>query len=687
MALFCCRYLSSQPFLVGLDYPDMHTAIQMGYFGFMDYAAVHFNSHCQAIKSSHEKLPSGSESKMAVEAAIRDLARSHCGEINDALVESPPTDYRLETASQGLELSIQQSVTIIREAMLARQSDLSPDAQFSSLEGPIRLKCSRIQCSKFAIGFVEQDAYDQHLEAHERPFRCNNPGCFAYVTGYASQQQLRDHFEDVHSESSQSKYLFPAVNRTGGWDIVEACKAGNLDEVKRFHQAGVDLSKTIPKKTMPLSAAVRAGHFQICEYLVNNGVNPYTKAPKASPDSSPVSLTIRQRKFQIMELFLRSNHEATDLPLYIALAISAEFPRGLDLLMPFIQSEEQSVVIDTVFKSLLSIYSPYVGGSYKPKQKYSLDATTIHVWLERVFPNLYHHHNALTNVCGTNLRQDSREYQTTKEAILNAEGSRQRILKGSYYPLISFMFDFLNKDDLQVKDKSGDTPLHLLLDGFKDIFPYTKDSKLCQIYVPLVQRIVRIDDGLSANTPGKNGALPVYTAMEENFALGILETLLPLTKDLNHIDNNGSSLLHHPYSSPSHFQVLLKHDSIDLFIRNKKGQTALSSKIGNCYRDVVDILKCLVQADKRLAWTADENRDGRTPLHYAMENLELKMVDKWIMDRFIKLAEFLLRLPVVENILQAYLACSSLNYPQKVRQFAQDQSLDEALEVMDRIGF
>ncbi|KAM0214016.1 hypothetical protein ACHAQD_009050 [Fusarium lateritium] len=264
MALFCCRYLSSQPFLKVEECPDMYSAMQSGYFSFMDYAAVHFTSHCQAIQSPHEGLHSSSKSEIAVDAAFRGLVRSYSSEGKNALVESPCTDYTLEASSQGLGLSIQQRVALIRVTMHSRQSDLPAQERFINLEGPRRLKCPRIECSKFAIGFLEHNFYEKHLHAHERPFICSYADCFAYVTGYASQQQLRNHFKDHHKEIYQHQFSFPVVDNTGKWDIIEACKAGNLDEVKRFHLAGVDISKTVPKKGMLLSAAVRAGHFQIC---------------------------------------------------------------------------------------------------------------------------------------------------------------------------------------------------------------------------------------------------------------------------------------------------------------------------------------------------------------------------------------------------------------------------------------
>jgi ankyrin repeat protein len=529
---------------------------------------------------------------------------------------------------------------------------------------------------------MEQDAYEKHLHTHERPFRCNHPDCFAYVTGYPSQQQLRDHSEDVHREISQSKFSFPKVNRTGEWDIFEACKAGNLDEVKRFHLAGFDLSKVGPMKTMPLSAAIIAGHFQICEYLVNNGA--YTEHHASRTFSPPVCLSVRHRRFQIMELLLRSNCGITHLPRSIALAISADFPRGLDLLMTFIQPGEHFEMISMVLLMLTNFASSRSRVIGQAQQKYLFDATTLHAWLERMIPKLYHSSDALTDTCGKGLCRDSREYQTAKEAILNNEAFRRILFQGSCHPLKRFLLDFVSKDDVQAKDWRGDTPLHLVLMGARDEAFYTK--KQCHICVALVQRIVRIDDGSSANISNDKGELPAHTAMDTGVAPEALETLLLFTKDVNQKDNNGLSLLHRATVTQDHLRVLMKHDSVDLFIRNRKGQTAFSYAVEFDDPVTVGILDCLVQADKRLAWTADENTDGRTPLHYAMEKLDLAIGYSEKMSS-IAVATFLLRQSGVEDILRAYLACPSFNYPPNVRQFAQDEDLTEALEVMDRIGF
>ncbi|KAM0239465.1 hypothetical protein ACHAP5_008321 [Fusarium lateritium] len=676
MALFCCRYLSSQPFLVVEECPDTYGVMQSGYFSFMDYAAVYFTSHCQAIQSPDERLHSPSKSEIAVDAAFRGLVRSYSSEGKNALVESPCTDYTLEASSQGLSLSIQQRVALIRVIMRSRQSDLPAQEQFITLEGPRRLKCPRIECSKFAIGFLEHDVYEKHLDAHERPFMCTYADCFAYVTGYASQQQLRNHFKHHHKEISQHQFLFPVVDNTGKWDIIEACKAGNLDEVKRFHLAGVDISKTVPNKGMPLSAAVRAGHFQICEYLVNNRVDPYKRPISAPRASSPIHQAIRHGQSQIMELFVRRNCDMDYLPELIALAISAKFCRGLDLLTAFIRPEEHLVVITEVLVSLLVSESSHF---------YSCGATEIHAWFERIFPKLYYDNDDLTDSYSTRMRRDSGEYQTIKEAIRNNEELLRETFRGGCHPLQDFLLDFVNKDELQVRDDLGNTPLHHLLVGARQ--EETRNGKRCHIRVAVVQRILRIDDGLSANIPNNNWRLPAHTAIDVYILPGVLETLLQFTKDLNRKDKNGLGLLHHAKGLPGHLQILLEHDSLDLFIRNYQGQTVLSYTVELGGSFVVNVLECLLQADRRLAWAADEHKYGLTPLHHAMAKLGLAL--RGTSERFMRLdiLELLLQLPEVEDILRAYMDSPSSKRRRDVRQFAQEQDLFQALEVMNRIGF
>ncbi|KAH6952935.1 hypothetical protein DER45DRAFT_574581 [Fusarium avenaceum] len=684
MALFCCRYLSSQPFLVNGDYSDIHSIIESGYFGFMDYAAVHFTSHFQVIHSSHEKLHSVAESKIAVDAAIKELIRFYSGEVNDVLIESPCTDYQLESSHQNLDLSIQQSVAAVRETMHAWQSHLSPDTQFTSLEGPIRFKCPRIQCSKFAIGFVGQDAYEKHLEAHERPFKCDQPDCFAYMTGYASQQQLRDHSENVHSESSQPKFSFPTVNRTKEWDIIEACKAGNLDEIKRFHRAGVELGETVLKKGMPLSAAVRAGHFQICEYLVNNGVNPYKDSLEFADSFPAVELSITHKRLQIMELFLRREYNASHLPRFIAQAIKANFPRGLDLLVTFTQPEQHFKIISDVLRDLSYLNTVRARKVGQGQQENSFDATTIHAWLERVIPKLYHDDNAFTDTYQKRLRRDSGEYQAAKKAIVGKREFLQTAFSEASHPLKAFLLDFMNRNDLQVKDSRGNTLLHLLLTGIKS--DNIHKGEQCHICVALVQRIVQIDDGLSANTRTYDGNLPASIAMHPLISPRVLETLLQCTDYLNEEHNGGQGLLHYASFSRDHLQVLLKHGGLDLFIRNRRGLTVFSYVVITHIKIDVGVLKCLVKADKRLAWTADDDKGRLTPLHHAMQRLS--HYKDAIRNESIKVLVFLLRRPEVEDILRAYLACpSSSNNPQSVRRFTEKADLTETLEVMDRIGF
>lgn len=58
MALFCCRYLSSRPFLEQPDSDVLNDALQSGYFGFVDYAAANYSYHFQKALADRDVFES-----------------------------------------------------------------------------------------------------------------------------------------------------------------------------------------------------------------------------------------------------------------------------------------------------------------------------------------------------------------------------------------------------------------------------------------------------------------------------------------------------------------------------------------------------------------------------------------------------------------------------------------------------
>ncbi|KAF5691974.1 heterokaryon incompatibility protein het-E-1 [Fusarium circinatum] len=259
MALFCCRYLSSRPFTTSRS-QNISADIHSGYFGFLDYAAANYAIHIQKAEGS-EVLTDPCSKLEGVKAAALVLAKANCKEV---AVQTEQTD---DPKSLGcLGLSIQDNVLVVR-TLIGQQRKKSETALFGTTEGPVRHKCHKIQCSKFATGCPSESALKEHSEVHERPFRCPHTDCFAHRVGYASLQRLASHDETFHQSVSRVKAFFPADLKTGKGNLYEACKAGDLDEVKRLHREGANLKGASTKVVTPLCAAAEAGHGLICKYL------------------------------------------------------------------------------------------------------------------------------------------------------------------------------------------------------------------------------------------------------------------------------------------------------------------------------------------------------------------------------------------------------------------------------------
>ncbi|KAG5771589.1 hypothetical protein H9Q72_001895 [Fusarium xylarioides] len=327
MALFCCRYLSSRPFTTG-KHQNISADIQSGYFGFLDYAASHYGVHIQEVEAS--EVSTGSALRLeAVKAAATDLAEANCKE---APAQSGQTDKHKTT--QGLELAIQDNVLIVR-TLIGLQREKSETVIFDATEGPIRHKCHKIQCSKFATGCLNEASLREHLAVHDRPFRCPHADCFAHTVGYASPRRLESHTEAFHQSVSRTKALFPPELETGGWNLYEACKAGDLAEVKRFHREGVNLEGANTKVVTPLCAAAEAGHGHICKYLVDNGIDPFPYKRDARSPRNPITGVIKESHLEILEFFLHigSGPDDSNLAESIAWAIRAGNSAALSMIL------------------------------------------------------------------------------------------------------------------------------------------------------------------------------------------------------------------------------------------------------------------------------------------------------------------------------------------------------------------
>lgn len=100
------------------------------------------------------------------------------------------------------------------------------------------------------------------------------------------------------------------------------------------------------------------------------------------------------------------------------------------------------------------------------------------------------------------------------------------------YCAAAFLLDLLKPEDLRIKDKYGDTPLHLLV-------RYGRNAKS---NAHVARRLVHADNGVAANIKDADGQLPLYLACnlssEEVFTF-----LVDNTRDLDEETNLGDRAL------------------------------------------------------------------------------------------------------------------------------------------------
>ncbi|KAF5584159.1 heterokaryon incompatibility protein het-E-1 [Fusarium pseudoanthophilum] len=601
MALFCCQYLSSRPFTTSRS-QNINADIHSGYFGFLDYAAAHYAVHMQEVRASQvstESVCKLESVKESVKAAAVDLANAHGKEASIGSGE-------IDKAAQDLNFAIQENVRVVRN-LIGVQREKSETDIFGATEGPLRHKCHKIRCSKFCTGFKNEAALMEHLAVHERPYRCPHIDCFAYTVGYASSKRLESHNEVFHQSILRAKKAFPAGLEAGVWNLYEACKVGDLDEVKRFHSEGADLNRADAKLVTPLCAAAEAGHGQVCKYLVDNGIDPFHYKRDERSSRNPITGVINESHLEILEFFLNHGTGADDSNLAdsIARAIQADSRAALNIILTTRQPMEHTHVIKLVPDKIL-----YQAPRRSVRRgSHSIDAALMHAWFQYVKPEFYNENAVFI------AQSDCAEYKIWGDIFFRHGNYFHRALRRRCYSLAIFLMEIGNEEYLQMNDEGRDSPLHCCMQGLC--------PESCSSCMSMVQRLLQYHYGEFAKITDANGSLPAHAALRHNAPPAVLRAVLKNTGDLNHKDNFGRSLLHSAISADSIY-LLLENESVNLFIRNDIGQTALSAFIDGNWVVKERVLKRLVEADPRLAWTPDNSKEGLTPLHYAMKHAHPK---------------------------------------------------------------
>ncbi|KAL3600097.1 hypothetical protein FPOAC2_04328 [Fusarium poae] len=676
MSLFCCRYLNSRPFF-SAEIDELREVVETGYFGFMDYAASCYESHIK--KSKLLMTDANSNSALQIKDALSNLEDTYHSTAPHNAADMHALAGCVVQPSKVLLQAIQDKVVNIRTTIHAHWDTLSLNTGFKELEGEKRHKCPKLHCSKFCVGFLNDALLRRHLTSHDRPFKCKDESCFAYIVGYASQKDLQLHSHSFHHDDSLVKIIFPGGNKTTEKDFINACKDGDLKKVRLLHHLGADLQGP-SLQTSPLYIAFEAGHGHICKYLIQNGANPFGRSVTAYK-WSPVSLVIERKNFHMLELFLfaypgyTSSNDAWRIGPCV-LDILRHYPPGVDIILRLLIIENESGYLSTYlpvvieeFARFLVLWGQQMEATMFERHynlvEHSNDTIAMHTKFREFFPNLYNHNDVLDP------DPENQGYRLYQQALKRQNRLLHEAFTMKIYPFASFLMDIDIENVLQGQDSSGNSPLHS--------FIAESCRNACDGCVHIIERLIHLDSAGLAHQPNDNGHLPVHIAIHRNISPSILQTILKFTKDLNHKDTWGMTPLHYVQSKEI-LETLLQHKEVDLFCRNNEGQTRFARFCENDMDFDEDLMQLFLDRDITLAWTADEATQSLTPLHYAMID------NNWGEGRPSSAAKFLLNLSEVKQVLQAF-STSSMEDCKKVRDFAHEEDLWHALEIMDQIAF
>ena len=317
MAIFCAQYLSSRPFSRELDETDMKQYVLSGYYGFLDYAATNWWKHTKRITNDLDKelirSLDGLHSILdflhfpghAFEMTNQKPAETDEIEVLRKAISGLPCDGREVEDDFMLEPVIRRIRAIIESVWVSGQEEQD---DLREIYGSSSFKCPKAWCHSFAEGFDSTRNRDSHVERHERPFRCDVDGCIGGEIGFGAEWELNRHKQTHHIDSiSQTQFpSFRSYNAShyDGKSLRSAILKGKLDTVKKCVAAGVDINAVDVGNgnDFPLFVAVTKGHYDICQYLLDEGADVDAKCEKSG--RRPLEAACDSENYEIIRLLI-----------------------------------------------------------------------------------------------------------------------------------------------------------------------------------------------------------------------------------------------------------------------------------------------------------------------------------------------------------------------------------------------
>jgi ankyrin repeat protein len=213
-------------------------------------------------------------------------------------------------------LSLEFSTEMVREAIEAikdrgDKTQIVDEMDALPLYGPIRYKCPKPWCGSFSVGFATRQQRKDHVNEHDRPFRCTTEGCYHVDIGFPTESGLKQHIKRHHTQPEMTLFPKPRKAGKGKGDIFTAVKEGDLDTVMNLVESGKNVKKmkrTAEGETTLLMLAVEHGHLDVCKYLLDNGAD--VNFPAVPEVESILHKAIRRDDVEVIDLLLKQDEIA-----------------------------------------------------------------------------------------------------------------------------------------------------------------------------------------------------------------------------------------------------------------------------------------------------------------------------------------------------------------------------------------
>ncbi len=308
MSLLCLDYLTFPCFNAETSDSEIRNYVTEAYYALHDYAVSHWIDHLQAsiqcangprvdndlvetvddffAKHWSETYKTNSRIPKQMKSAFRVL-EGH--DFHDKLLQvyyflqadTPST----ESSAEPLELysTVRRIRRVLEEVVAPLSRSGGPDAlRFRALYGANLFKCPRPSCNRFEDGFPSARERNEHEKKHTRAYRCHVPGCFAAEVGLASEQSLKRHMANYHSDG---ELLFPAHrSRTVSGEKVDLlftlARDGDVTALKR-HLSPECVSVATSQGNTLLHVAARQGNTDLALTLLSNAETGGTPGVKS----------------------------------------------------------------------------------------------------------------------------------------------------------------------------------------------------------------------------------------------------------------------------------------------------------------------------------------------------------------------------------------------------------------------